>query len=63
MRVGENMRGDGINGVLLDTTAVRGEGTASEINGTKSVRINELENMHFVGCIALHTSLYSQATV
>lgn len=57
------MRGDGINGVLLDTTVVRGEGTASEINGTKSVRINELENMHFVGCIALHTSLYSQATV
>ena len=50
--------------MLLDTTRsargeiVRGGGRALKINVTRSARVNELENVCFVGDIARSTGLY-----
>ena len=35
--------------IILDTAAVRDEGSAPEINVTKSARIHDLENIYFGG--------------
>ena len=49
--------------IVPGTTVVRGEGRTPEINVTKSARFDELENMHFVGYIALPTDLHSHVPV
>ena len=42
---------------------VRGEGRAPEITDTTSARFDELENIYFVGYIALPTEQQSHVTV
>ena len=57
MRAGDVINGD--DGVLLDTTFVRGEGRAPDFNVTRSAWIDELGNIYFVGYIWYYPLAYT----